>query len=747
MKTRILVLFLLLIFLLVAVLLPVQGAETLPETAEIVNDILDQPQTTALEGADATAFTAVEKTEPLVGATSGTCGTNLTWSLNTSTGKLTISGTGAMTNYSSGAPWYSSRSSIKTVVIGSRVTSIGDYAFYNCSSLTSITIPGSVTSIGRYAFYYCTNLTSITIPDSVTSIGESAFRGRNLWNIDVATGNPAYTSLNGVLFNKEKTTLICCPGGKSGAYSIPDGVTSIGKYAFRSCTSLTSVTIPDSVTSIGGWAFSDCTSLTYNEYNNALYLGNAENPYHALIKAKDTSITTCVIHNNTRVIAGAAFYYYCTSLTSVTIPDSVTSIGESAFYNCSSLKTVFYCGTAEQWSAISIGSENSPLTNATRQQHRWNSGTITTAPNCTYDGVRTYTCTICGETKTEPIPKQPDQHVFVQQAGKAATCTAAGYSVKVCSVCAYVDYQDLPALGHKLTHHAAKAATCTAVGWGSYDDCSRCDYTTYAEIPALGHDPVHHDAKAPTCTAVGWNAYDDCSRCDYTTYAEIPALGHDPVHHDAKAPTCTAVGWNAYDTCSRCDYTTYKKINALGHNYKSAVTTAATCTADGVRTYTCTRDASHTYTEPIAALGHNLTHHAAKAASCTEIGWEAYDDCSRCDYTTYREIPALGHDMVWRNGVAATETEAGWAVYTCSRCGTNSYETIPATGAAKPGDMNGDDKINMKDVLTLRQSMAGGYGVTVDASFADLNHDGSVNMRDLLYLRQYLAGGYGIVLS
>ena len=165
---------------------------------------------------------------------------------------------------------------------GLPVTSIGDWAFSDCTSLTSVTIPDSVTNIGNGAFYGCTSLTSVTIPDSVTSIGE---------------------------------------------------------YAFRNCTSLTSVTIGDSVTSIGYRAFYGCTSLQYNEYDNALYLGNENNPYHALIKAKSTSVTSCEIHSNTKLIADYAFYN-CTSLTSVTIPDSVTSIGNYAFFDCTSLTSV-----------------------------------------------------------------------------------------------------------------------------------------------------------------------------------------------------------------------------------------------------------------------------------------------------------------------------------------------------------------------------------------------------------------------
>ncbi len=217
-------------------------------------------------------------------------------------------------------------SSLKTVVITGGM--IGDNAFKNCSSLESITLLNNVTNIGTYAFSYCSSLTSITLPDSVTSIGGYAF------------------------YNCSSLASI----------TLPDNVTSIGDGAFRNCSSLTSITLPDSVTSIGEYAFYDCNGLQYNEYNNGLYLGNSTNSYIALIKAKDQSITSCAINENTKTIAAYAFsqcrllenvimpngiisigedaFWRCSSLTNITIPDGVTSIGDSAFSDCSSLTSI-----------------------------------------------------------------------------------------------------------------------------------------------------------------------------------------------------------------------------------------------------------------------------------------------------------------------------------------------------------------------------------------------------------------------
>ena len=215
---------------------------------------------------------------------SGSCGSNVTYTYVESTGTLTISGTGAMYNYTSwsSSPWKGYSSPIKNVVINNGVKSIGNYAFYSRTGLTSITIPNSVTSIGSQAFSCCEGLASVTIGNSVTSIGSSAFwNSTGLTSINVAEDNLNYASIDGVLYSKDKNTLITCPQGKTGSVTIPNSVTIIGEDAFSRCEGLTSITIPNSVTSIGDYAFYDCTGLT-----------------------------------------------------SVTIPSSVTSIGNGVFGNC-----------------------------------------------------------------------------------------------------------------------------------------------------------------------------------------------------------------------------------------------------------------------------------------------------------------------------------------------------------------------------------------------------------------------------
>ena len=215
------------------------------------------------------------------------------------------------------------------------VTNIGRYAFDHCVSLTNVTIPNNMDSIYEYAFNDCVNLTNIIIPDSVIIMGYGTFNGcTSLTEIKVATKNANYVSVNGVLYNKNKTTLMHYPTGKKDKnYKILDGVKSIDASAFEDCTSLTSIAIPDSVTEIDGCAFKGCTSLYAVTIPNGVTCINIETFMNC------TSLTSITIPSSVTSIGGNAFEG-CASLTSITIPDSVTSIGHNAFINCKSLTNI-----------------------------------------------------------------------------------------------------------------------------------------------------------------------------------------------------------------------------------------------------------------------------------------------------------------------------------------------------------------------------------------------------------------------
>jgi hypothetical protein len=259
-------------------------------------------------------------------------------------------------------PYSTGCDTLTGIIIPSGVTNIGLYAFERCSSLSSVTIPNGVTVIKQAAFAYCNSLTSIiipegvttiyydafiysslssvSIPNSVTFIGGGAFANcSNLSTINVGSGNNAYTSDNGVLYNKNKTSLLSYPAGKTEtSFFIPNSVTSIENYAFYGCASLVSVNLPNSVTSIGSEAFFNCTSLSSVNIPN----GITSIAYCAFSYC--SSLDNVIIPDSVTSISKQAFGF-CSSLTNITIPGSVTSIGEFAFTNCTSLSSVEFKGT------------------------------------------------------------------------------------------------------------------------------------------------------------------------------------------------------------------------------------------------------------------------------------------------------------------------------------------------------------------------------------------------------------------
>ena len=592
---------------------------------------------------------------------SGTCGGNLTWTLD-SEGTLTISGTGAMDDYSNDvAPWYDKTDEIETVVIESGVTSIGDCAFnncdnltsvtipdsvttigeaafFNCSSLTSVTIPNSVTTIGKEAFRYCSSLTSVTIPDSVKSIGEYAFLDcSRLTGIWVDDANAKYSSdEHGVLFNKDKTELICCPGGYDGPYTIPGSVTSIGDFAFSRCSNLTSVTIGSGVTSIGGGAFYGCSSLT--------------------------SVT---IPNSVTSIGDFAFER-CSSLTSVTIPNSVTTIGDYAFKYCSSLTSINVDNNNEYYSSSGGVLFDKNQTILICYPAGKTESNYTIPDSVTYIDVDAFYQ--CINLKSVTIPDSvtsigdyafsycsltsviiPDSVKSIGE-GAFGDCSSLTSVIIPDSVKSIGDYAFYSCNG--LTSVTIGSGV-TTIGDHAFSFCSSLTSVTIPDsVISIGSnafsycDSLQSVAIPDSVTSIGGFAFSDCysltsvtigsgvtsigdlafSYCSSLTSITIPdsvtSIGYKAFYFCSSLTDVYYAGteaeWNAISIESNNDYLTnasihYNSAVTHEHSYTSAVT-EPTCTEKGYTTHTCACGDSYKDSY-VNALGHNF-----KNGACTRCG-------------------------------------------------------------------------------------------------------------------------------
>jgi len=649
-------------------------------------------------------------------ASSGNCGdsgSNVTWSLDDD-GTLTISGSGKIEDCRSDIdqPWYSNRSDITSVVIEPGVTSIGsqafyecsnltsitipsgltsigeqafgnctgltsitipsgfisigDYAFWNCTGLTSITIQNGVTSIGTGAFWNCTGLTSITIPSSVTSIGVNVFYNcTGLTDITVDSNNSSFCSESGVLFNKDKTTLIYYPLGKNdSSYTIPDGVTVIEQYAFYCNSKLTSVTIPSGVTSIGEMAFRECSGLT-----------------SVIVPSSVTSIE----YNA----------FWCCFNLIIYIPGGIT-IGIDAFYSTAAKITYTVDSSNNvKITDISLSSGNTvdippeidgKTVIAVDEDHRHKVGNHTCVTNTTPTCIKKATCGICGQDYY-------GDHDLSHHNAVPHTCTADGT----------VEYWDCSVCGKKFS-----------------DPNGTAEITNIADP----NDPARHslvktDEKAPTCTDNGNRAYWTCTECRNifsddaglhpTTLADVTvsATGHTWSNdwssdgtghwHDCVNANCPItennqkVGYAAHTpgadatetTPQTCDVCGYELAPSLGHIHANHLTFIAevpeNCTADGVKAhYEC--ECGKLFADDQA--GTEVTSEELKIAAHHTYGtdWESDNDddhyhiCSVCSGKADVTPHSYDSGMIT---IPATETTEGVKTYTCSVCHHTKTETVP----------------------------------------------------------------------
>ncbi len=395
-------------------------AEDLAEAAEGI----EFPEPTEEEKDSLDSGTAIESLlppeEPQTATASGTCGDSLTWTL--SGGTLTISGTGDMDDYTwppnnggPDAPWYEYRDSFTSLVIESGVTGIGVCAFCWCNNLHDVSLPGTLTRIGESAFRQLRYLNDFTIPEGVVSLGMCVFYGTPVPSISVPStltdidsgsfmyclcsdgitvdpANPSYCSESGILFSKDRSSLLFFPTGTGGVYQVPETVVTLENYCFMGNEQLEEVVIHDVVSSIGMWAFG-------NNYGMERITVSSNNPYYCSVDGVlyDKDITQLLVcpkgkrgtlsipasvnslqrdcctncHSLTEVILpdglteiGFQAFSDCFALESVTIPADVSAVRGYAFYGCGNLEDVYFLGTIAEWNAISVENGNDPLLNS-----------------------------------------------------------------------------------------------------------------------------------------------------------------------------------------------------------------------------------------------------------------------------------------------------------------------------------------------------------------------------------------------
>ncbi|MDE6752028.1 MAG: leucine-rich repeat protein, partial [Eubacterium sp.] len=466
------------------------------------------------------------------------------------------------------------------------ITGIGNGMFSGCSNLRTVKLPNTRQNISENMFYGCTSLESINLPDTVRYIKKSAFENSGLKTIKLSAN---VELIEASAFKNSALESITFSGKEA----------SIGNNAFQNCDDLKSISVPDSVTSIGTYIFQDCDSLS----DVKLGTGITRIPSYAFEHCD--SLSTIAIPYKASTIEKNAFSN-CIVLTEVTIPKATNSIDATVFSYPFQMTIKGVSGTY----AETFAKENDIKFIALEKEcnHIWDNGEVTKVATCTTTGVKTYTCTVCGETKTETIKSAG--HKAVTDKAIAATCTTAGKTAgSHCSVCnaVIIAQKAVPATGHSYdSGKITKKSTCTATGVKTYT-CTKCKATKTETIKATGHKAVIDKAVAATCTKAGKTAGSHCSVCNtvITVQKTVPATGHKAVTDKAVAATCTTAGKTAGSHCSVCNavITAQKAVPATEHSYDAGkVTKQPTVTTTGVKTYTCTK-CKATKTEAIKATG------------------------------------------------------------------------------------------------------------------------------------------------
>lgn len=507
-------------------------------------------------------------------AASGNCGTNAKWSLDTSTGVLTISGKGATKDYSDFkyvgnglAPWSDSRNAIKSIVVGEGITSLGTLLFYKCTVAERVSLPSTLTkmsdtSIIKYGtFRECTSLKSVTMPANLEMIGPYCF-------LDCS-------ALTTVVLN--------------------DKLTSIGTCAFNKCTSLKSIKIPNSVTTIGTSAFEDCTALSTVTFGT----GVTETGDFAF---RNSGVSKVSFSSTIAEISPWSFYG-C-KFVNLEIPEKVSKINIRSFANCTALQSVTVNNANCVFDGIgqTDASGGKDPFNGSQQSLIVRGHSGSTAQ--TYANAKGYTFQSiddCEHSSThEVITLKP-------------TCTTAGTTTQVCDDCDFVVSEtQLPAKGH--SYETVNTENNNGHTY-DYQKCSACD----DEKTVITHNAFvegYYDYKTTaTCTKAGIETKTcKVEGCNKVEVKAVPSTGHTIEKPTVtKQPTCTQAGEET-GTCSVCNTEVTQAIPALGHTLSYSGYDANTAKL----TYTCSicNDVK-SYNPTVVSAAWNVNNVNKKAADVT----------------------------------------------------------------------------------------------------------------------------------
>ena len=484
---------------------------------------------------------------------------------------------------------------LKKVVIKDGVTNVGSYALFCLPAATQVTLPDSVTRIGRYGIAMCSKLTGMSIPKGVTEIGDFGLAGDGLTAVTLpdglqSLGRGAFDSCTSLTNTTLPAAITAVPGKcfadctKLLTADYKGEVTTIGDLAFESCKSLVTAPIPATVTELGASAFSGCVALTDVTlpagvtaipdgcFQGCTALADMKLP-GTVTRVGHNAFTGCTALKDVRCYgapptvepAGAAEHSFEPAIVTIHYnPDPVygwtfDADGKWQGYTVSSKGACLHtgygttentvpatCGEAGRVDTICsncgevISTKEIPATG----EHTWDNGTVTTEPTENEPGVRTFTCAVCGATKTAPIPAT-GTHDYQFTRTVAPTCTAGGYDLYTCSGCGATEKRNpTDALGHKWdSGKVTTEPTETAPGVRTYT-CTVCGEVKTEVIPATGAHTHKWDAgkvtTAPTATTPGVRTY-TCTICGLTKEEVIPPTGGSTVCPGG--PSCPSYGF------------------------------------------------------------------------------------------------------------------------------------------------------------------------------------------------------------